>query len=202
MTINVTPIPRLIDLAVPAFTLGTTNAAGDAETAVASNSTLLAFDATLPDAITFGQSGSAGSAVVTSRRDHAHAMASLPETTSVYTGSFTRDTTTASGTQAITGVGFTVKAVILLASQSASAGEASWGLDDGTSASHQVLFDYNNTGSDSYSHSSNYSIIIYESGSAKYEGYVSALGTDGFTITWVKTGSPSGTIYISFMAIG
>jgi hypothetical protein len=137
MSINVTPIPRLIDLAAPAFTLGTTNAAGDATTAVASNSTLLAFDATLPaatgtsavgtatvaprrdhvhagtalaapaltlgtansagsastalatdstllafdtsavDAITFGQSGAVGSATVASRRDHAHAMESL-----------------------------------------------------------------------------------------------------------------------------
>jgi len=74
MTINVTPIPRLIELAAPAFTLGTTNAAGDAVTSIASNSTLLAFDATVPDAITFGQSGSAGSATVTARRDHAHAM--------------------------------------------------------------------------------------------------------------------------------
>ena len=81
MTINVTPIPRLIDLAVPAFTLGTSNSAGSSETAVASNSTLLAFDATLPDAITFGQSGSAGSATVTARRDHAHAMAAEPSTT-------------------------------------------------------------------------------------------------------------------------
>lgn len=75
MPINVTPIPRVIDLAVPAFTLGTSNVAGSAQTAVSSNSTLLAFDATLPDAITYGQSGSAGSAVVSSRRDHAHAMA-------------------------------------------------------------------------------------------------------------------------------
>jgi hypothetical protein len=77
MAINVTPIPRLTVLAAPAFTLGTTNAAGDAITAVASNSTLLAFDATLPDAITFGQSGTVGSATVSSRRDHAHATESV-----------------------------------------------------------------------------------------------------------------------------
>lgn len=75
MSIQITPIPRLTVLTVPAFTLGTTNAAGDALTAVASNSTLLAFDATLPDAITYGQSGATGSATVASRRDHAHAMA-------------------------------------------------------------------------------------------------------------------------------
>jgi len=80
MSIVVTPIPRLIDLAAPAFTLGTSNAAGSAATAVASDSTLLAFDTTVPDAITYGQSGAAGTAVVTSRRDHAHAMAAEPTT--------------------------------------------------------------------------------------------------------------------------
>ena len=74
MAINVTPIPKLAGFAAPAFTLGTANAAGDALTAVASNSTLLAFDATVPDAITFGQSGAVGTATVSSRRDHAHAM--------------------------------------------------------------------------------------------------------------------------------
>jgi len=77
MSISVTPIPRLTVLTAPAFTLGTANAAGSAITAVASDSTLLAFDATVPDAITFGQSGAAGVAVVPPRRDHAHAMAAL-----------------------------------------------------------------------------------------------------------------------------
>lgn len=78
MSIQVTPIPRLTVLTVPAFTLGTANTAGAAVTAVASDSTLLAFDATLPDPITFSQSGSVGAATVASRRDHAHAMVANP----------------------------------------------------------------------------------------------------------------------------
>lgn len=81
MSITVTPIPRLIDLAAPAFTLGTANAAGSAVTAVASDSTLLAFDSTLPDAIAFGQSGSAGSASVAAKRDHSHAMEDFSQAT-------------------------------------------------------------------------------------------------------------------------
>jgi hypothetical protein len=71
MGISVTPIPRLTTLATPAFLLGNANAAGDAITAVASNSTLLAFDAVLP-AVTASAS-SAGSATVAGRRDHVHA---------------------------------------------------------------------------------------------------------------------------------
>jgi len=74
MTITVTPIPQLVELAAPAFTLGTANAAGSAATAIASDSTLLMFDAVSVDAITLGQSGSVGTAVVPPRRDHAHAM--------------------------------------------------------------------------------------------------------------------------------
>jgi len=70
MTINVTPIPRLIDLAAPAFTLGTANAAGSAATAVASDSTLLAFDAVAPAAA--AAAAVVGTSTVTARRDHVH----------------------------------------------------------------------------------------------------------------------------------
>jgi hypothetical protein len=71
MAIHVTPIPKLTAFTAPAFTLGTSNAAGDAITAVASNSTLLAFDAVLP-AVTASAS-SVGTATVAVRRDHVHA---------------------------------------------------------------------------------------------------------------------------------
>lgn len=81
MPIQVTPIPRLTVLAAPAFTLGSANTAGSAVTAVSSDSTLLAFNATVPDAITFGQSGAAGiSSGLAAGRDHAHAMAADPVT--------------------------------------------------------------------------------------------------------------------------
>jgi hypothetical protein len=81
MSIVVTPIPRLSEFAAPALTLGTANAAGTASSVLSTDSTLLAFDATVPDAITFGQSGAAGSAVVAARRDHQHEMAALTNTT-------------------------------------------------------------------------------------------------------------------------
>jgi hypothetical protein len=75
MSISVTPIPRLIDLAAPAFTLGTANTAGSAATAISSNSTILTFDATVPTTIAYGASAAAGSATVATRRDHTHGMA-------------------------------------------------------------------------------------------------------------------------------
>jgi len=70
MAIHVTPIPRLTNFGAPAFTLGTANSAGDSAIAVASNSTLLTFDTTLPAAT---GSAAVGSATVAPRRDHVHA---------------------------------------------------------------------------------------------------------------------------------
>ena len=83
MTIHVTPIPSKILLAAPDFTLTTANAAGAETTAIASDSDLLMFDATLPDAIVYSQAGNAGAASVASRRDHAHAMAAAIAAASV-----------------------------------------------------------------------------------------------------------------------
>tara|TARA_R110002110_G_scaffold408150_1_gene629550 strand:- start:536 stop:1255 length:720 start_codon:yes stop_codon:yes gene_type:complete len=93
MTIHVTPIPRLIDLAVPAFTLGTSNAAGSAATAVASDSTLLAFDATVPTTIATA-SAAAGSATVTARRDHVHGYTEPAVAVTRLGGQTTESTTT------------------------------------------------------------------------------------------------------------
>lgn len=78
MTIHVTPIPKLTEFATPAITLGTTAAAGTATSTVRSDSGVVAFNASVPDAITFGQSGGAGSVNFASRIDHLHAMAASP----------------------------------------------------------------------------------------------------------------------------
>lgn len=74
MPIHVTPIPRLTVLTVPALTLGTANAAGSASTAIASDSTLLVYDTTVPTTIVSGDSAAAGSQATAARRDHTHGM--------------------------------------------------------------------------------------------------------------------------------
>ena len=58
----------------PDLTLSTSNSSGSAG-ALRADDTVLVYDTTLPDAITFGQSGATGSASTSARRDHAHAMA-------------------------------------------------------------------------------------------------------------------------------
>ena len=111
-------------------------------------------------------------------------------------GSFTRDTILASGTQAVTGVGFTPKAVLFFALQNQSR-EISWGFDDGTIAQST----YDDQASAGTYQTSSISISDEEtSGTTAYEGIVSSFGSDGFTITWTKTGSPTGTLTIAFLA--
>ena len=58
----------------PDLTLSTSNSSGSAG-ALRADDTILVFDSGTPDAITFGQSGAAGSGAIASYRNHAHAMA-------------------------------------------------------------------------------------------------------------------------------
>tara|TARA_R110002051_G_scaffold503_2_gene2292 strand:- start:291 stop:1109 length:819 start_codon:yes stop_codon:yes gene_type:complete len=136
MSINVTPIPRLIDLAAPAFTLGTANAAGSAATAVASDSTLLAFDTTAPAAV--AASAVVGTATVTARRDHVH-----PGTTgagTVVDEAITRfNGTGGSSLQGYTSASPTISdaGVITLTS-----GQIAWPATENASGAANVLDDY------------------------------------------------------------
>jgi len=74
MSIQVTPIPKLTVLTVPAFTLGTANAAGSASTAIASDSSLLLYDTSVPTTIVSAASAATGSQSTAARRDHTHGM--------------------------------------------------------------------------------------------------------------------------------
>ncbi len=69
-----------VSFATPAIVLGTAAAAGAASTVIRSDSTIVAFDATVPSTQAFGDSASAGSAAVAARRDHKHAMPATPVT--------------------------------------------------------------------------------------------------------------------------
>lgn len=112
-------------------------------------------------------------------------------------GTFTRDLTAAGGTQVISGVGFQPKAVILLASKTDGAGFSSVGIDDETL--HYAWTYLNGFGS--YSQSV-LSIVVGADVSNYQSGTVSAMGADGFTVTWAaKTGTPTGTGTIFYLAL-
>jgi hypothetical protein len=99
---------------------------------------------------------------------------------------FSRDTTVASGTQAITGVGFRPSSVIFLAHQD-GVDEASWGVDDGVTP--RSFGD--NVGT--YQSQGSFSLADIESGANVYVGRVTSFDVDGFTVTWTKQNTPTGT---------
>ena len=108
--------------------------------------------------------------------------------------------TTSSGTQTVTGVGFTPKAVIFIAGVNSNAGCLSVGADDGT-ASGLTSLDPSTTPLNyiDYTHS----IQIWpQTGNNYVSGVITSFNSDGFVITWTKTGSPTGTARIACLCFG
>jgi len=122
---------------------------------------------------------------------------------SVFYGEFTKDVSDATGTTTVvSSVGFTVKAIIFFTGDHNVLRRASWGL--ATSADQGAL--QTSEAEDAYyipgGISANHSITWAISGSAYYDGAVTTFGSDGFTVTWNKTGSPTGVQNVIYMAIG
>lgn len=69
-----------ISFATPAIVLGTAAAAGAASTVIRSDSTIVAFDATVPVTQAFGDVAATGSVAKAARRDHVHGMPASPTT--------------------------------------------------------------------------------------------------------------------------
>jgi len=187
MAINVTPIPKLTSLVAPAFTLGTSNVAGGASTAVSSNSTLLAFDATVPGNIVASTAANAGSASVSSRRDHTHGT--VDALAQCVTGSYSGD---AASSQAITGLSVLPKFITISKKNTAATA------NDTFSISNTTIFDNNAAG------------YVYSFGNNSAHGQfvagkLTALGTDGFTVsndvTTYGSLNGAGNVY-DYMVIG
>lgn len=114
-------------------------------------------------------------------------------------GYFTRDTALASGTQEVTGVGFQPRAVIFIATQSGTAGETSWGFDDGSTP--YVLADYGAIAAGQHYMLSAKSIRLWQAANDSYDGKVNSFDSDGFTIGWTKNNNPSGTAEVIYIAL-
>lgn len=110
-------------------------------------------------------------------------------------GSFSRDVSLASGTQAITGVGFQPKLLIFYTTIGGTT-QMSWGVDDGTTHKDTIITSVGTSTADG-----NNSIdFLQPNGATSAVAYISTMGVDGFTLTWTKAGSPTGTADIIFTA--
>ena len=111
-------------------------------------------------------------------------------------GSVTRDISTASGTQDVTGLGFTPKAVSALACVQTTR-NMSTGWSDG--ARNSCVFD-DPTSADVYGVISTTHAIALRPSVGNYADGAISIISGGFRITWTKTGAPTGTAYIMYKA--
>lgn len=112
-------------------------------------------------------------------------------------GQFSRDTSTASGSQSITGVGFKPSSIIFLAVIPATA-ELSIGLDD--YFSHFSIVNNHNITANVWT-TATASIVLAQTVSIESYASITSFDSDGFTVQWTKTGAKTGTAYINFLAI-
>lgn len=100
----------------------------------------------------------------------------------------TRDMTAASGNVAYTGVGF--KPTAIIAFGGIDGGERLfWGMCDSTRTAYQMESYADNTFQTQIAHLVN----IATSAGNQQIADVASFDTDGFTLTWTKAGSPTGT---------
>jgi hypothetical protein len=113
-------------------------------------------------------------------------------------GLITRDVSLASGTSTVTTT-FQPK-VIKFACISSSGGSISYsfGAEDIAASSRNSIFG----NSAAVSNNTNKSITMASGATIVYDGYVSAVTSTSFTITWVRTGTPTGNGFILWEAIG
>ena len=154
-------------------------------------------DAMADDAIGVAELSATGTASSSTflRGDNAWTAAGV----SVKVGHFTRDTATASGNQAITGVGFTPKALLFIGGQNQTT-EINWGVSDG-STEYSLADRYGNA-DNTYGISTSRWGTFIQTGSLEYTGTVASLDADGFSITWTRISTPTGTLSLSYLAIG
>lgn len=123
----------------------------------------------------------------------------LAATTRYFAGSFTRDTATASGTQAVSGVGFQPTGIIF-AYAVPGAIRAGIGFSSGTS-NNVGIYDDGNTAAGTWGILTANAIYLESGGGNNYTGKILTFGVDGFTMTWTRTGVPTGTATIAYLAM-
>lgn len=105
-----------------------------------------------------------------------------------------RDMTAATGDVAYTGVGFTPTSIIAISSVS---GAVTTNISVGDSA--KTASGIYTIGNDNTKNRHAGIVTLVTSGGNQQIATIKTYDADGFTLTWTKTGSPTGTGYISFL---
>lgn len=121
------------------------------------------------------------------------------EEKSVKVGSFAKDTADASGNQSITGVGFKPKGILIF-SMVLGTTQVSWGMSDGTDS--RGVYNDDATSDGTYTFSGSMCITASQGGAVYYEGAISSFDSDGFTLSWTKTGAKVGNLTVMYLVFG
>jgi hypothetical protein len=119
------------------------------------------------------------------------------------TGIVTRDYTTADNVQAITGIGFRPKAILCITSDT-SGGDIYFHQSftgEAVGAGNSASVTRTRAGVDNSWIQTDQMITIAQAGSNSQQGYLQSFDADGFTISWVKNNSPTGTFSTRFMCM-
>lgn len=123
-----------------------------------------------------------------------------PTALSVKVGTITRDMDAVSGDVSYTGVGFTPGLVFFTAAVQTTS--ISFGFGDATTSTFSRGWNAGG-GSILFTGGSGACVHLYESSILGQDAVVKSLDSDGFTLTWSKSGSPTpATITIGYVAIG
>lgn len=116
-----------------------------------------------------------------------------------FVGGFSRDMTLANGNQSVVGVGFRPTYIIFNAGIINLTGyPLSFGFTDGTNdrCRRNKFLEL----ADQWTATSQVASMVL-SGAADNGCTLASLDADGFTVTWAKSGSPTGTCSVDFLAI-
>ena len=113
-------------------------------------------------------------------------------------GTFSYDVATATGTQAITGLGFKPTSMHIYAVQANGAGKFSIGFSHGNN--EFVMRDSHEYAADAFYPIGSY-IIALSASADRVHATLNSMDSDGFTLGWVKNGSPTGTATMLYLAV-
>lgn len=124
-------------------------------------------------------------------------LATVKRVNAFKAGSFTRDLTAASGSQSVTGVGFKPGAVLCIASISGGSGATGGSVGfygPTTNMALEALFSATAT----FFQANTLGVIRTATGDLQ-TFTMSSLDSDGFTVSWTKVGSPTGTGTVGYL---
>lgn len=110
--------------------------------------------------------------------------------------SATRDLTVATGDVNYTGVGFQPSVIIAFAALGGGTEGQSWGMCDSSSTERAIT-----RGSNGLGYVASVICSVESTAGALQSAVVKSFDADGFTLTWTKTGSPTGTATIYFLCL-